>query len=81
MWLGVCEEGGKPSSHTPTNTESIRECITYVVLPDPIRPVTQAHEASVTFGGHCVEYHMTDARSSGPQNPIEGPGSSERDRS
>ena len=81
MGLGVCEEGGKPSSHTPTITGSIRECTTYVVLPDPIRPVAQAHEASVTFGGHCVGYHMTDARSSGPQNPIEGPGSSERDRS
>ena len=52
-----------------------------MVLPDPIRPVAQAHEASVTFGGHCVDYHMADARSSEPQNPIEGPGSSERDRS
>ena len=81
MGLGVCEEGGKPSSHTPTNTESIRECITYVVLPDPIRPVAQAHEASVTFGGHCVECHTTDARSVETQNPKEGTGSSEWDRS
>ena len=37
--------------------------------------MTQVHETSVTFGGHCVDYHMADARSSEPQNPIEGPGS------
>ena len=52
-----------------------------VVLPDPIRPVDQAHEASITFGGHSDDYHTTDARSSEPQNPIKGPGSSGRDRS
>ena len=31
-----------------------------VVLPDPIRPVVQAHETSITFGGHCHDYHTTD---------------------
>ena len=29
-----------------------------VVLPDPIRPVAQT---SVTFGGHCDDYYVTDS--------------------
>ena len=32
------------------------------VLPDPIRPVTQVHEASVTFSGNSHDYPMMDAR-------------------
>ena len=45
-----------------------------VVLPDPIRPVTQVHKVSLTFGGHSDDYPMMNTHSVNLNTLSQGPG-------